>query len=87
MSCNCDKVKMCLLPCRNICDIISKKELYVPSMFHICWHKLFNYYHGNSFGMKLDTHSTTTINDIVCWTRDNCFRESGSYKGVYVKDS
>ena len=56
-------------------------------MCHIGWQNFFNYYHGNSFGIKLATHSTDTINNIVCWTRDNYFRESGSYKRVYIKDS
>ena len=56
-------------------------------MFHIRWHKFYNFYHGNSFGVKLATHSTGTINNIVCWTRSNCYRESSSYKGVYVKDT
>ena len=56
-------------------------------MFHICWHKMYNYYHGNSFGMKLATHSTATINNIVSWTRENCYCDSGSYKEVYVKDT
>ena len=48
---------------------------------------MFNYYHGNSFGMKLVTYSTATNNNIVCWTRENCYSESGSYKGVSVKDT
>ena len=56
-------------------------------MFQIRWHKLYNYYHGNSFGMKLATYSNATISNIVSWTRDNYFPRSGSYKGVYVKDS
>ena len=75
------------MPCKHIYAIIDKKDLYVSSMFHIRWHKLFNYYHGNKFAMKLATHSTITINNIFSWTRDNCFRDSGSYKGVYVKDT
>ena len=32
-------------------------------------------------------HSTATISNIVCWTRETCYRESGSYKGVYVKNT
>ena len=56
-------------------------------MFHIRWHKMYNYYHGNSFGIKLATNSTVTIDKIVSWTKDNCYRQSGSYKGVYVKES
>ena len=87
MSCSCGYVQMYLMPCRHICAVIDDKQLYAPSMFHIRWHKLYNYYHGNTFGIKLATHSTVTLSNIVCWTRDNCFRESGSYKGVYVKDS
>ena len=87
MSCSCGKVQMYLMPCQHICAIISQKKYYVPSMFHIRWHKLYNYYHGNSFGVKLATNSTDTIDKIVSWTNSNCYRESGSYKGVYVKDS
>ena len=87
MSCSCGKVQMYLMPCQHICAIISLKKYYVPSMFHIRWHKLYNYYHGNSFGVKLATHITGTIDNIVCWTRNNCYRQSGSYKGVYIKDT
>ena len=87
MSCSCGKVQMYMMPCRHICAIIDKKEFYVPSMFHIRWHKMFNYYHGNNFGSKLATNSTHSINKIVTLTRNKCFRESGSYKGVYINDT
>ena len=73
MSCSCGKVQMYMMPCRHICAIIDKKEFYVPSMFHIRWHKMFNYYHGNNFGAKLATHSTQSINKIVTLTRKNTF--------------
>ena len=87
MSCSCGKVQMYMMPCRHICAIIDKKEFYVPSMFHIRWHKMYNYYHGNNFGSKLATNSTHSINKIVTLTRNKCFRESGSYKGVYINDT
>ena len=87
MSCSCGKVQMYLMPCQHICAIIAEKKYYVPSMFHIRWHKMFNYYHGNSFGNGLATHSTRTIDNIVSWTKANCYRQSGSYKGVYVENS
>ena len=48
---------------------------------------MYNYYHGNNFGVKVVTNSTVTIDKIVSWTNDNCYRQSGSYKGVYVKES
>ena len=83
MSCSCGKVQMYMMPCRHVCTIIDKKDLYVPSMFHIRLHKLFNYYHDNNFGKKLATHSTVAINNIVLWTRNNCFRNSDFYK-VYM---
>lgn len=87
MSCSCGKVQMYLMPCQHICAIISEKKYYVPSMFHIRWHKMYNYYHGNNFGIKLATNSILTIDEIVSWTKDNCYRQSGSYKGVYVQQS
>lgn len=87
MSCSCGKVQMYLMPCQHICAIISQKKYYVPSMFHIRWHKMYNYYHGNSFGNGLATHSMRTIDNIVTWTKENCYRQSGSYKGVYVQES
>ena len=59
MSCSCGYVQMYLMPCQHICAVIDDKQLYAPSMFHIRWHKLFNYYHGNNFGMKSATHSTS----------------------------
>ena len=49
MSYSCIKVQMFLMTCRHIYVVIEDKVLYVPSLFHICWHKLFYNYHGNSF--------------------------------------
>ena len=75
------------MPCRHICAIIEDKEFHVPSMFYILWHKLSNYYHSDSFEMKLATHSTATTSNNASWNKDNCFLKSDSYKGVYIKDS
>ena len=63
------------------------KQFYVPSMFRICWHKMYNCYHGYSFGMKLATHSTATIHSIVSWTREHCYCDIDSYKEVHVNDT
>ena len=71
MSCSCGKVQTYLMPYHHICAINSMKRFYVPSMIHIRWHKVYNYYHGNNFCEKLASHCTGTINDIICWTRAN----------------
>ena len=49
MSFSCGYVQRMLMPCRHICAVINKKEYYVPSLFHVRWHKLYGYYYNNLF--------------------------------------
>ena len=83
ISCSCGKVHICVTQCRHICAIISRKScMYLKCLI----------FAGTSCSIIimttiLATHFTATINNIICWTRDNCFPESDSYKRVYVKDS
>ena len=50
MSCSCGSVHRYLMPCRHICDVITKREYYEPSMFHVRWHNIYKYYHGTKYG-------------------------------------
>ena len=45
MSCSCGYVQRMMMPCCHICSIIDNSLLYVPSMFHIRWHKSYYYYY------------------------------------------
>ena len=35
MSCSCGYLQQMLMPCRHIAAVLSAKEVYLPSMFHI----------------------------------------------------
>ena len=53
MSCSCGYVQRMLMPCRHICAVIKKPEYYVPSLFHVRWHKLYGYYYNNLFDKEI----------------------------------
>ena len=50
MPCSCGGVQRYLMPYRHVCDVICNREYYEPSIFHIGWHKLYNYYQGTKYG-------------------------------------
>ena len=84
MSCSCGKVQQYLMPCPHMCAVLGEKEYYVSSLFHIRWHKTFNYYHGSKFGSFLASHLCHSLEETLKVTQENCFRMSGKYKGAYM---
>ena len=87
MSCSCGYVQRMLMPCRHICAVIKKQEYYVPSLFHIRWHKLYGYYYNNLFQMDICQKTKTALHDILMCTRSNAYLISGKYKGIFIKGS
>ena len=82
MSCDCGYIQRYLMPCPHMCAVIDQPEHLVPSMYHIKWHKVFNYYHATSFGPTIATKVCNTLHEVLKVTRENCYRGSGKYKGV-----
>ena len=70
-----------------MCAVIKKEEYYVPLMFHIRWYNIYNYYDGNTFASNIATNLNLSLDYVVIWTQQNCFRASGIYTEVNVKDS
>ena len=70
-----------LIPYDHMCAVIKHPEFLVPSMFHIKWHKIFNYYHGSSFG-PLIASKVYTLDEVLKISRENWYRSSGKYKGI-----
>ena len=64
-----------------------KRQYYDPAFFHIRWHKSFNYYYGNAFSKTLAPRINDTLNQTLDETRATSYRDSGTYKGVYMKNS
>ena len=87
MSCSCGHVQRFLLPCRHICAVLGYIEYYEPSLFHIRWHKDFNYYHGNSFSRNIARNTDTALRELLVYTRANHYTQSGKYKGIPMMDS
>ena len=75
------------MPCLHICAVIDKREYYIPSMFHIRWHQVYNYYHGSKFGKSITPTLYDSLTSVVEVTRATCYRHSGKYKGVPVHGS
>ena len=82
MSCSCGYIQRYLMPCPHMCAVVDHPEYMVPSMYHIKWHKIFNYYHATSFGPTLASNVCNTLDEALKITRQNSFRSSGKYKGV-----
>ena len=71
------------MTCLHMCAMLGKKEYFIPSMFHIRWHKIFNYYHRSEFGSSNASNLCYSLEETRKVTRQSCFRMSG-YKRVYV---
>ena len=87
MTCSCGYIQRFLLPCCHVCAVLKDLRYYEPSLFHIRWHKSFNYYYGNGFASKIAPETNTAINDMLNETRSNHYRDSGKYKGVPLSNS
>jgi hypothetical protein len=87
MSCSYGYVQQFLMPCPHVCAVIQKQEFYVPSMFHIRRHQLYNYYHSSSFEKSIAGELYRSLMNIVKVTRETCYHSSGKYKEIPVKDS
>ena len=82
MFCDCGYIQRYLMPCAHMCDVIKNLEFLVPSICQIKWHKIFNYYHGSSFGLSLATNVCNTLDKVLKITRENCYKSSGKNKGI-----
>ena len=87
MSCSCGYVQRMLMPCRHICAVIKKPEYYVPSLFHVRWHKLFGYYYNNLFKRDICEKTKAALHQLLLCTRSNAYLISGKYKGIFIKES
>ena len=75
------------MPCRHICAVLKDIKYYDPAFFHIRWHKSFNYYYGNAFSKSIAPCTNETLNKALDETRATSYRDSGTYKGVLMKNS
>jgi len=87
MSCSCGYCQRFLLPCRHVCAVLKDLKYYEPSLFHIRWHKSFNYYYGNEFASKIAPDTDRVLKTMLDDTREHHYRESGKYKGVPLSNS
>ena len=84
MSCGCSYVQRYLIPCHNVCAVIGKKECYDPCMFHIRWHKIYNYYHDTKYGTSNAKDTVDVLGSLLKITSENNYNDSGKFKGIYV---
>ena len=85
MTCTCGYVQRMLMPCTHICAVIDKPEYYEPSMFHVRWYKMFNYYYRDKQRNQYCLKTNDAIEDLLQVTRENAYCSNGKYKGIYVK--
>ena len=53
-------------------------------MFHIRWHKLYNYYHGTEYGSSTAKKTVDVLQSLLKVTRENSYNDSGNFKCIYV---
>ena len=53
-------------------------------MFHIRWHKLYNYYHGTKYGASNAKETVDVLESLLKVTRENSYNDSGKFKGICV---
>ena len=87
MSCSCGYVQRMLMPCRHICSVLDKVENYVPSLFHIRWYKLFNYYYTKHDNESICPNTKDTLASMLYTTSENCYHMPGKYKGIFIKNT
>ena len=77
MTCTCGYVQRMLMPCTHICAVIDKPEYYVPSMFHIWWYKMFNYYYRDKQQNQYCLKTNDAIEGLLQVTRENAYSSNG----------
>jgi len=87
MSCSCGYVQRYLIPCCHVCAVLEDIKYYDPSLFHIRWHKSFNYFYGNSFSPNIAPRTNDILNRVLDDTRATSYSDSGKYKGVPLMNS
>ena len=83
MTCTCGYVQRMLMPCTHICAVIGKTEYYEPSMFHVWWYKMFNYFYRDKQQNECCLKTNDAVEDLLQVTRENAYDRNGKYKGIY----
>lgn len=87
INCSCGKTGEYLLPCQHICTVVNDDEYYSPEMFHIRWHKHFNYFHDRDYTDDVSPKKQQIMTDLFLETRKSHYRSDGTYKGMYIVNS
>ena len=87
MSCSCGYVQQMLMPCRHIAAVLKDKENYLPSLFHVRWNKIYNYYHNQQSLAEICPNVSMAIKNLDIFFKTKSFKESGKWKGVYVANT
>ena len=53
-------------------------------MYHIRWHKLYNYCHGTKYGASNTKATVDVLQSLIKVTRENSYNDSGKSKCIYV---
>ena len=85
MTCTCGYVQRMLMPCTHVCAVIGNMEYYEPSMFHIRWYKMFNYYYRDVEKNEFCLKTNGAVENLLLVTRENGYHADGKYKGIYAK--
>ena len=87
MSCSCGYVQRMMMPCSHICSLMQDAKEYIPTMFHIRWHKLFSYYFRNQNINKSCQTTRDAVENLLAITKETCYDNGGKFRGIYVHES
>jgi len=81
MSCSCAYTFNYMAPCVHLLAVLGEQDRVVPSLFHIRWWEVFNYYFLTDFGKQTLPEVHDAMERALSDTSNNCFSGDRKFKG------
>lgn len=75
------------MPCQHICRVINENKAFTKDMFHVRWHKLYNYAVSRNVLKDTMCHTQAALKHMLKEIRTHHFHDNGKYKGIMVGSS
>jgi hypothetical protein len=86
MACTCPYGYNYLAPCRHVMAVLGTSDNVVPSLFHIRWWEVFNYYFLTDFGKENVANVHTSLDNAYQSIMMTQFNSDRVYKGCHVHE-
>jgi hypothetical protein len=85
MSCTCSYTYNYLAPCRHMMAVFQTSDYVVPSLYHLRWWEIFNYYYLTDFGKNQLPEVHANLDKAFGSIRTTQFNSERKFKGCCVK--